>query len=328
MIPRDRWSIGQILVVGAVILAVAVILVARPPQSLLATPFPGEDGPERAPAVSTVAGAFGSSGEVRVQLRLPGELFEFPVDVKRGRETAQYLWVNADDSVPMTPTSMLSGTTVEAPSKPGFYKLSIARPDSRTLVDSIVVGVMIPFSSKLGASINGYQIGTYNAERGEGAAPPRGFVEVRPANAELAVSTHFRLADFLTHDGQERWPRYLALDPRILDKVELVLAHLGVREHDMPMTVSSGFRTPLHNKRVPRAASDSRHQYGDAIDLAIDVDGDGRVTYLDVLAVARAVEMTERDHPELVGGLGLYGNRGTAPYVHIDVRGVRKRWKS
>ncbi len=327
MIPRDRWSIGQIMLIGALVLAVAAVVVAHPPQSLLATPFPGEAGPERAPAVSTTAGAFGSSGEVRVQLRLPGELFEFPVDVKRGTEQVEYLWVNAVDSVPMTATAPLSGATVAAPPKPGFYKLAIARPDSRTLVDSIIVGVMIPFSSKLGASINGYQIGTYRAERGEGSAPPPGFVEVRPENSELAVSTHFRLADFLTHDGQERWPRYLALDPRILDKVELVLAHLGVREHDMPMTVNSGFRTPLHNQRVPRAASDSRHQYGDAADLAIDVDGDGRVTYLDVLAVARAVELTERDHPELVGGLGLYGNRGTAPYVHIDVRGVRKRWK-
>jgi uncharacterized protein YcbK (DUF882 family) len=314
MIPSDRWSIGQILAVGAVILVVAIVVVAHPPQSLLATPFPGQDGPERAPTVSTVAGAFGSSGEVRVQLRLPGELFEFPVDVKRGNEAVDYLWVNADDAVPMTPTALLSGSTVAAPTKPGFYKLEIARPDSRMLIDSIVVGVMIP-------------IGTYNAERGEGSTPPRGFVEVRLLDSELAVSTHFRLADFLTHDGQERWPRYLALDPRILDKVELVLGVLGSREHVMPMRVSSGFRTPLHNKRVPRAASDSRHQYGDAADLAIDVDGDGRVTYLDVLAVARAVEIVERDHPELVGGLGLYGNRGTSPYVHIDVRGVRKRWK-
>jgi uncharacterized protein YcbK (DUF882 family) len=328
MIPRDRWSIGQIAIVGALVLVVAVVVVARPPQSLLATPFPGEDGPERAPSVSTVAGAFGTSGEVRVQFRLPGELFEFPVDVKHGNEAVQYLWVRAEDSVPMTPTAPLTGATVSAPPKPGFYKLSIARPDSRTLVDSIIVGVMIPFSAKLGASINGYQIGTYNAERGEGSAPPRGFVEVRPENSELAVSTHFRLADFLTHDRQERWPRYVALDPRILDKVELVLRVLGSREHVMPMRVSSGFRTPLHNKRVPRAASDSRHQYGDAADLAIDVDGDGRVTYLDVLAVARAVEIVERDHPELVGGLGMYGNRGTPPYVHIDVRGERKRWKA
>jgi uncharacterized protein YcbK (DUF882 family) len=329
MIPRDRWSLGQIVVVGAFFLVIAAVLIAHPPQSLLATPFPGDNPPDSAPAVSTTAGAFGLSGEVRVQLRLPGELFEFPVDVKRGTGRVEYLWVNAADSTPMTPTALLTGTTVAAPQRPGFYRLSIARPDSRTLVDSIIVGVMIPFSSKLGASINGYQIGTYRAERGDGSStPPRGFVEVRPENAELAVSTHFRLADFLTHDGQERWPRYVALDPRILDKVELVLRHLGSREHDMPMTVSSGFRTPLHNQRVPRAASDSRHQYGDAADLAIDVDGDGRVTYLDVLAVARAVELTERDHPELVGGLGLYGNRGTAPYVHIDVRGVRKRWKA
>jgi uncharacterized protein YcbK (DUF882 family) len=78
---------------------------------------------------------------------------------------------------------------------------------------------------------------------------------------------------------------------------------------------------------VPRAASDSRHQYGDAIDLALDADLDGRVSFFDMLAVSRAVEAVERDHPELVGGMGLYGNRGTAPYVHIDVRGERKRWR-
>ena len=93
------------------------------------------------------------------------------------------------------------------------------------------------------------------------------------------------------------------------------------------MDVHSGFRTPLHNRRVPRAASDSRHQYGDAADLAIDANGDGRVSYLDGLAVAHAVEMVERDHPELAGGLGLYGNRGVGAYVHIDVRGATKRWR-
>lgn len=103
-------------------------------------------------------------------------------------------------------------------------------------------------------------------------------------------------------------------------------SRLGVRDHQMGVGVHSGFRTPLHNERVPRAASDSRHQYGDAADLAIDADGDGKVTYLDGLAVSRAVGLVERDHPELVGGLGLYGNRGTPSYVHIDVRGKRSRW--
>ena len=148
-----------------------------------------------------------------------------------------------------------------------------------------------------------------------------------PEVENLPISAHFRISDFLTRDGQTTWPRYVALDTRILDKVELVLRYLGSREHDMPVSLHSGFRTPYHNRRVPRAASDSRHQYGDAADLAIDVDEDGRITYLDVLAVSRAVEMVERDYPALVGGLGLYGNLGTAAYVHIDVRGTRKRWR-
>ena len=144
----------------------------------------------------------------------------------------------------------------------------------------------------------------------------------------LFVSDHLQLADFITHDAQQdRWPKYLALDRRILDKVELVLDRLGARERLLTVDVHSGFRTPLHNRRVPRAASDSRHQYGDAIDLALDADQDGRVSYFDILAMARAVDLVERDHPELVGGMGVYGNRGTAPYVHIDVRGERKRWR-
>ncbi|MBI1809277.1 MAG: DUF882 domain-containing protein, partial [Gemmatimonadetes bacterium] len=177
------------------------------------------------------------------------------------------------------------------------------------------------------AADDGFAAYRWEREHGDATPPPPGFIEVTPETAELAVSTHFRIGDFITHDGQETWPRYVALDPRILDKVELVLRYLGSRDHDMSINVNSGFRTPLHNRRVPRAASDSRHQYGDAADLAIDVDEDGRVTYLDVLAVARAVEWVERDHPDLAGGLGLYGNRGTAPYVHIDVRGQSKRWR-
>jgi uncharacterized protein YcbK (DUF882 family) len=63
------------------------------------------------------------------------------------------------------------------------------------------------------------------------------------------------------------------------------------------------------------------------VDVALDADGDGRVSYFDILAVARAVELVERDYPALAGGMGVYGNRGRSPYVHIDVRGERKRWR-
>ena len=96
----------------------------------------------------------------------------------------------------------------------------------------------------------------------------------------------------------------------------------------MAFDVHSGFRTPAHNAGVWRAARDSRHQYGDAADVAIDANGDGRVTLADELLVARAVDQVEDEHPDLVGGLGLYtSGRYRTPYVHIDTRGKRSRWK-
>jgi uncharacterized protein YcbK (DUF882 family) len=260
---------------------------------------------------------------------MPGELFDFPIAVTGSAERAEYQWLRAEDSSAVVPPRILNGTLVAAPVRTGFYRLAVWGGEGRRIVDSVMVGVLVPFSAKLGSTLNGYRIGRYRWERsvGESSLPPKGFVEVLAEDTELPVSTHFSLADFLTHDGQETWPRYLALDLRIVDKVELVLTYLGSRRHDVPVDMHSGFRTPLYNRRVPRAASDSRHQYGDAADLAIDADGDGRITYLDELAVSHAVEMVERDHPELVGGLGLYGNRGAGGYVHIDVRGERKRWR-
>jgi hypothetical protein len=61
--------------------------------------------------------------------------------------------------------------------------------------------------------------------------------------------------------------------------------------------------------------------------VAIDADGDGRVTLRDEVLVARAVELVESEHPDLVGGLGLYTSRHyRTPYVHIDARGRRSRW--
>ena len=62
----------------------------------------------------------------------------------------------------------------------------------------------------------------------------------------------------------------------------------------------SGFRTPAHNAGVRRAARDSRHQYGDAADVAIDANGDGRVTLTDEMLVARAVDLQLLDREFLI----------------------------
>ena len=54
------------------------------------------------------------------------------------------------------------------------------------------------------------------------------------------VSTHLRLGDFLTHDGQtDVWPKYVALNPRLLDKLELVLAKIGARRKTLTERASS-----------------------------------------------------------------------------------------
>ncbi len=319
------------LLIGALALLGAVVLILHPPHLLLASPFARES---RAPSVSASPSVFGRSGQVRVQMVLPSERFDFPLEVRGDPGKLGYAWVRAQDSAVVTPSQPLFGASVVAPGFSGFYRLEVEAETGHRIVDSILVAVMVPYSAKIGQTINGYRIGNYRSDiAGDAPPPPRGFVEVTPESAELPVSKHLRLSDFITHDEQQdRWPKYVALDPRVLDKVELVIAYVGAfrggRNQTVNVDVHSGFRSPVYNRRVPRAARDSRHQYGDAADLAIDADGDGRVTWRDGMLVSLQVEQVERDFPQYVGGLGLYGNQNGVPYVHIDVRGRRARWKN
>ncbi len=201
----------------------------------------------------------------------------------------------------------------------------------------------VPFAAKRGEWIGSYRVGMWPAERHfvrSGAYEnPVGFIEVTPANVNLAVSDHFRLGDFVTHDAAP-FPKYLVLREALLDKLELVLddlsAHGVATDH---VEVLSGFRTPAYNMALGDAsgrARESRHQYGDASDIIIDADhdgrmddlnGDGRVDAADVRVIEAAVNRVEQAHPELAGGLGLYEAIGpSGPFAHIDVRGTRARW--
>jgi len=200
------------------------------------------------------------------------------------------------------------------------------------------------FSAKSGAWIGGYHVGFWPGElrriRSSAYRNPPGFIEVTSATAGTPLSEHFRLGDFLTHDRQTVWPKYIVLRQELIDKLELVLAELQRSGHRTNrVIVLSGFRTPAWNLALgdeSGRARESRHQYGDAADVIIDADGDGRMDDLDgdgrsdvgdVRVVERAVERVERLHPELVGGLGLYQAMGpSGPFAHIDVRGESARW--
>jgi len=272
--------------------------------------------------------------------------FAFPIDTVTyplappafvaGQPAASYQWVRVNTPLAAgeRPRPLVSGALV-APSRPGFYRLAIARGAQRQLVDGVTLGVKVPFAQKIGAVLNGYRIGTYLAERlGGDHDRPDGFVEVAANDVDLPITKHLRLGDFLTHDSQQVWPRYAAVSPLLLDKLELVIAEVARVNGrdpnvDVRVDVHSGYRTPLHNRGVRWSAKDSRHQYGDAADVAIDANFDGRYTVTDAKLVALATEMVERAHPEMVGGIGLYTSRRyTTPYVHIDARGNAARWRS
>jgi uncharacterized protein YcbK (DUF882 family) len=329
--PRD------LLTVGASVLAVTGILYAfRAPEDVTgaaAERAAAAGAPAAIPTAASSRSVYGKSGGVRVRFAMPGEDVEYPVQLAGDPGALNYQWVRLADSTGVGAPLPIGNARLVAPQRPGFYQLALVRAGERRIVDGVTLGVLVPFAQKAGTSLNGYRIGIYLAERlGRAKAErPVGFVQIDKAVAELPITSHLRLSDFITHDGQTTWPRYAAVSPKLLDKIELVVNEVrqtrGTRLN-LSLDVTSGYRTPIHNRAVEGAAGDSRHQYGDAADLAIDADGDGRYTALDSRIVAMAVEKVERTHPELVGGLGVYTSaRHRTSYVHIDTRGRRARWQ-
>ncbi|MGQ0639882.1 MAG: D-Ala-D-Ala carboxypeptidase family metallohydrolase [Gemmatimonadaceae bacterium] len=276
--------------------------------------------------------AFGWSGRVQMRTALPNEPVEYPIEIAGALDSISWRWVRVGANDSTLPGSLLT-QALRAPQQPGFYRLALESATGEAqVVDGPALAVLVPFEEKRGNMLNGYRIGRYIGERVAGAERPTGFLEVGPHDLELQVSEHLRVKDFMTHDGSTAWPRYVALEPDLLDKLELIVATIarqrgGLTDAHLTIDVHSGFRTPLHNRRIANSARDSRHQYGDAADIMFDADGNGRINSQDVKLIVRAVELVEQTYPELQGGLGVY-SLGASSYVHIDVRGQSVRWTS
>ena len=271
----------------------------------------------------------GLSGEVRYVPALPGEAVV--------------------DDAPEDAHAVIEGSPradFTAPEKTGIYKFAVELNRATQAIDDISIVTLVPRSQKRGGRIGNYILGTWPFESGgkpssERYAPPEGFIEVTRENQDFHVSEHFRLRDFLTKDQPNVWPKYLLLDPKLIDKLELTIQELerqGVRITGM--FVMSGFRTPRYNHsggNTAGRANLSRHMYGDAADVYVDnnrdgypddITGDGRVTVRDAERFAQAAEVVERQNRSLVGGIGVYSACcGHGPFTHIDVRGYRARWR-
>jgi len=263
---------------------------------------------------SAVGSILGASGKLRALIGLPATLTQDPA---------------------IGP--LLSDLPITVP---GVYSLGLAAPDG----DSLVAVALEAFPPTNGTTLAGYRTGRWPstglAARESSYSPPAGFIPVTPENESTSVSKRFRLCDFLTHDQQNVWPKVLVLRTVLVDKLELIGDALDRRALPSRLCIMSGFRTPQYNAlgvgdKGGRAAT-SRHMYGDAADVFVDADGDGRMDDLNgdglitvddakvLLAVAEAVEDS---HPELVGGLSAYPANGVhGPFVHVDARGMRARW--
>jgi len=267
----------------------------------------------------------GRSGKLRATIQDPG------ARVEGGDELA----MAADTALPTGPLA--------APRRSGVWQVAVRVGNALKPVTDFSVITRTPLSAKRRGRIGPYAIGNFPTEGGRvrrGYSTPSGFIEVTRENQHTHISEHFRLRDFLTHDQVNVWPKYLVIETRLVDKLELVLLELerrGVRPRGV--RVMSGFRTPQYNQRGgnPRGrAALSRHMYGDAADIFIDNDGngimddlnrDGRLNIGDARAILSALDQVERENPALVGGAGVYPATGAhGAFIHIDTRGYRARW--
>lgn len=274
----------------------------------------------------------GSSGKLRAAFRTPGEplIAEPPPGL-----TARY---EPDQG------AAVAAPAFQAPQRPGVYRVAVVADEARHGVEQLRLITLVPFAAKKQGQIGSYRLGQWPYERGgapSSYAIPAGFVEVTPENRSLQVSEHFRLGDFLTKDQPGVWPKYLLLDARLIDKLELIIGELEREGHPVDhLAIMSGFRTPRYNHGGGQASGRgklSRHMYGDATDVFVDndrngwtddVNRDGRVDIHDAEVVARAAERIEVRHPSLVGGVGIYpATRVHGPFTHVDTRGRRARWR-
>jgi hypothetical protein len=275
----------------------------------------------------------GESGEVRIVVQEPGDSLVLPDSVPEGVEVV-YRSVEGADSA-----AAAAGGEAARPGAPGIWNVLVRVRDAIRPVPDLSVVTLVPASEVRGGRLGSYRLGSWPEQTGK-YAPPRGFVRVTPENMDTPVSEHVRLRDFLTKGQENVWPKYVVVSTQVLDKVELTIQELERMGHPVEdIFVVSGFRTPWYNETggdTSGRGALSRHMYGDALDFAVDNDGDGRmddlsgdgrVTVADARVIAEAGEAVERQHPNLIGGIGIYAPTGAhSGFVHLDTRGYRARW--
>ncbi|MCC5995808.1 MAG: hypothetical protein JJU18_05490 [Oceanicaulis sp.] len=226
-----------------------------------------------------------------------------------------------------------------APSGPHLTTLSLEPEEGAAMALNLVT--MRALSEAQDGVLNGYRIGAYPSEpfRGEPAyRAPEALVEVNSAMANLRITPHFTLGQFLCKQAHDGTP-YVLVTEALLVKLEHILEAVNAEGWRVDtLGVMSGYRTPAYNRAIGNGAN-SRHVFGGAADIYIDLEGDGRMSDLngdgvvDRRDAALLFDLIERlygespDFARHLGGLGEYGpTRFHGGFVHVDERGWRARW--
>ena len=225
-----------------------------------------------------------------------------------------------------------------APETADLYQLQLEHKEThaRSLVN-LFVGHSAPVGEE---ELNGYRTGP--PPPGHNKHPtfypqPQLYFEVTADNVDTRLSEHFTLRQFLCKQ-ESGYPKYVVLKESLLVLLEGLVQ--AVQQAGYPVDtfgVISGYRTSYYNRRIGNVPN-SRHVYGDAMDLFVDMDGDGNMDDLngdgqnnraDVDTLYQIVERFKQQPKNrlLAGGVGRYYKASHhGGFVHLDARGFRARW--
>ena len=224
-----------------------------------------------------------------------------------------------------------------APATSGDYVVQISSPAQSVRLN---VFVLVPFAEIKDEYLHGYRIGEYPEKPHRGQKiyeAPRGFIKVTKSNQDIFLTPHFQLKQFLCKQ-EGGFPKFIVLHERLLLALEFILRVVQAEGYDInTFGFISGYRTPFYNATIENTPN-SRHVYGDAADIFIDANHDGKMDDLnrdgsinerDVRIFFDLIdELSEKEEfKPFIGGLGLYKRTSAHEgFVHVDTRGVKVEW--
>lgn len=120
----------------------------------------------------------------------------------------------------------------------------------------------------------------------------------------VKLSDNFKSTEFDCH-GSGCCTNTL-IDDKLVEYVQKIRNHFG-----KPITVTSGYRCPTHNKRIG-GATGSRHSKGQAADIVVK-----DIAPREVAKYAESIGIL---------GIGLYETSSDGHFVHVDTRDYKSFW--